>query len=1007
MNVAYGLIAIAFLLYLDIILVCILVINKVESDEERSLSLNKKALFLNALLGTVQKPKKKINASGYFEIKQSIRLDKLKTGNIEKVIDVDKLERRQISKLKSKFETVRIRAAVSLGLLGTENARKALEKSIIEEGSYPAKLYMANSLADIAAEESIPVLVESLQNAHRWYRDRANSLISDFGRSFDSYLPQIIRSNKIEIMELIVSFSSTYFNNDLKEYLINILDNREEKRKEIQTRFGSAKAKYCANCIYGTTMDTAGNRICRYKGVVESEYMCRRYKLLPVSVNSVQSFNDLVYKAADILARVYPKVLDDEKYLDSSDVVIRNIAIKALSALSGKETINKLVSYLKSDETSRSAIYAISVIIERSPEQINTVVKWFESENAPKVRQRLAEVLSGRIEYFIMRLNSQNKKSGDDIIRQILLLGRSSEVIDFLNKNSDIDIENELLAIVKEVIHAAPPIADEFRSYLNERLTKKCGLERRVEVTAKKAVKKDKVLLSTQYILLAASLLLFPIIYLLRHSEIVLRFSFKDQLRVFVIDYNYYLIFYLFAINAIYIGLLVISLFQARKQQMRWKVKNTSMLFKSHMLPSVSIIAPAFNEEKTIIESANSLLNLKYPDYELIIVNDGSRDRTLEVLIKYFDLTRVDHIFENRLNTKPVRGIYKNSSIPKLIVVDKVNGGKADSLNAGINISAKEYFCGIDADSLIESDALLKLASVTLDEGTETPAIGGNVFPINGCTVERGQISEIKVPRNWLAKIQTVEYVRAFMAGRLGWASLNSLLIISGAFGLFRKERIISAGGYLTSTGKYAKDTVGEDMELVVRITRLMRELKQKYRIGYVFNANCWTEVPEDVKSLRKQRYRWHRGLIEILSFHKRMIFNPRYGRIGMLAMPYFFFFEMIGPLIEVQGYLMAILALIVGALSTEMAILLFIASILLGGLISIASLLIAEKDVKYFKLKEVLILVAYSIIENLGPRQLLSLWRTGAYLSMLRKQGGWEKAERKGFAASNTAAKV
>lgn len=461
------------------------------------------------------------------------------------------------------------------------------------------------------------------------------------------------------------------------------------------------------------------------------------------------------------------------------------------------------------------------------------------------------------------------------------------------------------------------------------------------------------------------------------------------------------------AISIIYLGLLILSYISAKKQVRLWKIKNKSLLFKKKMLPSVSIIAPAYNEEKTIIESANSLLNLKYPDYELIIVNDGSKDNTLDVLIKYFNLLRVDYIFDCKLNTKPVRGVYMNRSIPKLIVVDKENGGKADSLNAGINISKREYFCGIDADSLLEDEALLKLASLTLDEGIETPALGGNIFPINGCTIERGQIKNIKIPDNKLARFQTIEYIRAFMSGRLGWAYLNSLLIISGAFGLFRKERVISAGGYLTSSGKYGKDTVGEDMELVVRISRFMRELGHKYRISYAFNANCWTEVPEDLKTLKKQRYRWHKGLIDILTFHKKMLFNPRYGRTGTVALPYFFIFEMMGPIIEIQGYVMVVLALILGLLNKEIALILFVSTILMGVLISVSSLLIAEKDVKYFKPKDLFILIIYSIIENFGPRQLFSLWRVGGYLNMLKKPSGWDKPERKGFTASNTCAKV
>ncbi|MDD2620873.1 MAG: glycosyltransferase family 2 protein, partial [Syntrophomonadaceae bacterium] len=333
--------------------------------------------------------------------------------------------------------------------------------------------------------------------------------------------------------------------------------------------------------------------------------------------------------------------------------------------------------------------------------------------------------------------------------------------------------------------------------------------------------------------------------------------------------------------------------------------------------------------------------------------------------------------------------------------------GKADSLNTGINISKKEYFCGIDADSLLEDEALLKLASLTLDEGIETPALGGNIFPINGCTIDRGQIKNINIPKNSLARFQTIEYIRAFMAGRLGWASLNSLLIISGAFGLFRKERIIGIGGYLTSSGKYARDTVGEDMELVVRISRLMRELKHKYCICYAFNANCWTEVPEDLQSLKRQRHRWHRGLIDILLLHKKMIFNPKYGRTGIIAMPYFFIFEMIGPMIEIQGYLMVVSAFALGLLNGQIALLLFVSTILMGVLVSLSALLIAEKDVKYFRLRDIIVLILYALIENFGPRQLFSLWRVGGYMNMLKGHSGWGKIERKGFAVSDTAGRM
>jgi cellulose synthase/poly-beta-1,6-N-acetylglucosamine synthase-like glycosyltransferase len=420
------------------------------------------------------------------------------------------------------------------------------------------------------------------------------------------------------------------------------------------------------------------------------------------------------------------------------------------------------------------------------------------------------------------------------------------------------------------------------------------------------------------------------------------------------------------------------------------------------MMPSISIIAPAYNESATIIESVNSLINLWYPRYELIVVNDGSSDGTLDKLINYFELVKVDILFREHIATQHILAIYRNPAFPKLTVINKLNGGKADSLNAGINIASGEYVCGIDADSLLEKDALMRIASTSLDIEVETVAVGGNIFPVNGCTISRGCIDKYALPSHPVALFQMIEYFRAFMAGRIGWASLNSLLIISGAFGLFSRKRMLEVGGYLTSSGQYHYDTVGEDMELVVRLSRYMRENKQPFKINYAYNANCWTEVPEDVHILLKQRDRWHRGLIEILSFHAKLFLNPSYGKLGMLSIPYFVLFEMIGPWIELQGYSMVILALSFGLLNIPVLILLFIATIMTGTFISTASLIIAGHEMRHFTFKEILKLIGYSILENFGIRQFVSLQRCLSYVNIIRSKSGWGKMTRKGFTNAN-----
>lgn len=990
------------LFYIDFIIVLKLFVNRFKKLDKQEKSIKERQLIINTFLRKDNCRYLNEYSNSYKKMKDSILLDQADTKYIESCIDTKKIERRNIKKLNSLFKLHRMESAVKLGIIGSGTARKALEERLLSENYFPAKLYIANALSDIGSRESIPVTVESLINAHRWYRSRVNTLIADFGSTFYFYLPQIISRDEVEIKELIVDFAAEYHSADLKSYLIKIIDKTFVSSDYPRITSMDKLILCCQNCIHGRKSINDGTRVCKYKGLVKPDYKCWRFKRLPISIDDTRNMQQLAYRAADVLADVYPKVLDDEKYLNCLDTKISNIAVKALEKGASHKNLDRLMSFLAREEMSKTAVNGISEIVSKNPEMIQRIVRAFINEGDLRIRTYLAEILSRKIEYFIMKLTSQDKKAAADIIEQILLTGKTSEVIDFLNKNKNIDIENELIAIIKNVFPREESLEKEFCRYLNEKILRKCSLDRCQNLLKEKVEAKNNSAIKVIYSVMITILLFFPAVYILRYQQLILKLPIMRQLRTYVIDFNYYIAYYSITINLIYLLLLLLSFINVQRQSKLWELKSMSLLFRRKMLPSISIIAPAFNEEKTIVESANSLLNLIYPDYELIIVNDGSDDRTLDVLMRTFNLKRTEYYFDYKLNTKPIRGVYINQSMPKLIVVDKENGGKADSLNAGINISNKEYFCGIDADSLLEPDALLKLASMEIDSGVETPALGGNIFPANGCTIDKGVITDIKIPKNNLARFQTIEYIRAFMAGRLGWAYTNSLLIISGAFGLFRKERVISVGGYLTSSGKYEKDTVGEDMELVVRISRLMREKGLRYKIDYAYNANCWTEVPEDKKSLKKQRYRWHRGLIDILTFHKNIIFNPKYGRTGLIAMPYFFIFEMVGPLIEIQGYIMIAAALLLGLLNVEIALLLFVSTVLLGILVSLASLLIAEKDKEYFKGRDIAVLIIYCILENFGLRQLFSLWRVGATIRMLWKTEGWGKLERKGFAAND-----
>lgn len=938
-----------------------IIVNKLSTIEENYQRNYKRlatilSLISNAFEGTVQSLRE------VKDIKQCLVIDELEGQLKSKTFR--RLERQEIRYLRSPFKTRRKEAVTYLGLIESKEARLAIEKGLETEKDYAVKIYMVNSLADMNHPDSVMPIVQSLVGTHKWYREKAISSLLDFGSALMNHYDELSQSRKIEIIELLIRFAAVNINQDLKTYVNDIIDRYDQFLEEVRE---------------GLKADVSGTN---------------RYKLNYLEAD----FELLLEDACAVMADYYYMDFSEPQYYNDHRPVVRRHAYLALAKRRTTFAFNTLLERIDDHDAGDSAITAINRMTEDNPRFLYLVEEAFESAKDDETRESLAQVLSNRIEYYILRLATDKHSRAEKVLKEILSNEKVSELIGFLNRNKDIELENQIVEILKTILTPESSVELEMRTYLSARILEKCGLTPEVIKSERHQGAKDSNLVRVVAGFTLGAIIIFPIIYVLRHDVLVQKASLWINIRQYVIDFNYYLAYYSATINLSYMILLVLAFFNLKKQSTLWNMKNISMLFRKSMIPSISIIAPAFNEEKTITASVNSLLNLKYPDYEVIIVNDGSTDETLHTLINTFDLIRVDHDYKTQLNTAPIRGIYKNASLPKLIVVDKGNGGKADSLNAGINISTNEYFCGIDADSLLESEALLKVASLTLDESVETPALGGNIFPINGCVVDRGHISDIGIPKSHLGRLETMEYIRAFMAGRLGWEYFNSLLIISGAFGLFRKERIISIGGYLTSKGRYKKDTVGEDMELVVRIAKMMYEAKQPFKIGYAFNANCWTEIPEDLKSLRTQRYRWHRGLIDILFFHRRMMFNPRYGRIGLVAFPYFLIFEAIGPMIEIQGYIMVILAAILGILDGKIAIMLFVTTILLGVMTSLTALLIAEKDSDYFTMKDLFRLIGYAVVENFGPRQLISFWRVLGQFKVIFGSQGWGTIKRKGI---------
>ncbi|WP_342598130.1 glycosyltransferase [Psychrobacillus sp. FSL H8-0483] len=460
---------------------------------------------------------------------------------------------------------------------------------------------------------------------------------------------------------------------------------------------------------------------------------------------------------------------------------------------------------------------------------------------------------------------------------------------------------------------------------------------------------------------------------------------------------SFFVIFYMGITAVSYIVLFLFSLKNVMREGKLIKSESLEDIAINERTYPVSIIVPAFNEEVGVVSTVRSLLTLQYPQYEIIIVDDGSKDDTLNKLIEELKLEKIDLAVRKHMNTQTIKATYKSNISSLITVVSKENGGKADALNCGINVSKYPYFCAIDGDSILEQDALLKVMKPIIDTEGKVIAVGGSVRIANGTTISRSKVEAINLPKNPLVIMQIVEYFRAFLIGRLGFTKINQLLIISGAFGLFHKNTVIKSGGYKV-------DTVGEDMELIVRLHRMIKDEKLDLQLKYIPDPVCWTEAPSSIKVLKSQRVRWQIGLAETLNAHKKMFFNPKYGLIGFIGFPYFVTVELLGAVIEILGFFLIVGGLLFGFLDPFVIGVILTITILYGSFISSLSILLEELTMfKYPKVKHLVLLFLWALTESFWFRPLLVLWRLEGLLKSFRRQKSeWGKMERKGISSDS-----
>ncbi len=451
----------------------------------------------------------------------------------------------------------------------------------------------------------------------------------------------------------------------------------------------------------------------------------------------------------------------------------------------------------------------------------------------------------------------------------------------------------------------------------------------------------------------------------------------------------------------------VVSFFRKKKK------RNEDFDFQKY---SISIIVPAYNEEVSIVTCTNMLTKLDYPNFEIIIVNDGSKDNTMNILKANYKLSKIENICEEEITTQKVKQYFKVED-KNITIVDKENGGKADAVNVGINYSTCDYICTIDADSILDEKALKEVIKPFI-KNKDTIVSGGQLAVANDVTLVNNRVANSKVPRNIWVQWQIIEYIKSFLISRVGLSKINALLIMSGAFSVFKKDDLTKVGGFLSkfNNSKYieehigiGKQTVCEDMEIVVRLWKFKRDNNIKAQAAFLPEPVCWTEVPDSPVNLYKQRSRWHQGLGETLALYRNMVFDPKYGTTGLFGLPYYFFFEFLAPLFKILSLVFILIATQYGILNiTWMVLLLF--SVLLTTAIITSSIMavieywsknLSEVNRNALRYKTFLDWL-WLIIASIFAEFLYSFFKilaqiTGIY-NFSRRKHDWKKFDRKGI---------
>lgn len=929
-------------LTIDIMLFLGLVLRRHEikfaSKREEKIKNNIVDSFFNKSFEDIKRKDMGLFVNKYSELMENVHITNEEKELIKSSVDKSNVIKQNVRMLNSLFIKRRIKASVILGLIGKSESIKFLEKRLINEKNYIVKLYLINALITQNSHGSDKLIYESLIESPIWYQKSFRKLILEYKEYFYYSIDMIIDRKEVEIKKAIIYIGSIYYDVRLRKFMLEEIDS------------------YLIKKGYKTSL--------------------KKRKHL--------------YFTLECLAVHYHKDLDHERYLDSDDINIREIAIKSLEKYGGIYSFDRIMEHVKDKDVVDVVKSSILSLMEHDESLVRHISNLFIVEQDRQYLEVFSYVLSYKIEYFVPRLLSSERKKMRIIIEKIILHNYNMGIIDYLNRNKNLEIENEIIDLLDNVFEIDGSLTKDYTIYLNADLKRKMHLRTEGFYISPYTLKSLTVFKKFFIIILFALTFILPlIVYFLLNLNAVSTMTWTSTMHDIFRIIPAYLGFYYVILNTLYVFMCILSLISATNQKYMIDVKKKVKIFERALLPSISIIIPISNHKKYLIDGLNGYLNIKYPDYNVILIDDGSSDGSFEILKEYFGFYKEDFNVEKLTEYPSIRSVYRSQKNNNLIYVDKKRSGKSDCLDLASILSDKDYICAADIDGIMDQDFLYKMASRISDSEEETIAVLGNVAPLNDCEKAKGCMHKYNMPRKLISKLQYIDIFRNYINLKIARGYMNNIVLPAGSFCLFKRDKLMDVGGYRGYEFEFKSDTNKEDLDIMYRLIKHMYDNLLPYRISYNCFGNYYRVLPDNMLDLRKLRRRWQREYLDVLITHSDMLLNPNYGLMGEFNSIFNLMLEVIAPLFEIIGVTIFIITALSGMLSLDVIVFVLF-GITLGTIASVFPVCMINSDSEKSSISEIFKMVLLSIVSTFGYLQMVRAFKISDAIGAIKIHDGY-----------------